>query len=121
MFHLTPQEKSALSVLVTVCLLGTMIHCALYGRVKAVAWVDSAAHKSVVTPPDINTATAEQLDRVPGIGLKTAQNIVAYRTLHGPFETLVDLHKVKGITKKSYLKIVEFYHEGPHEQSSSLH
>jgi competence protein ComEA len=45
----------------------------------------------------INTATAQQLDALPGVGPATAAAIVAYRTAHGPFSALDELAAVKGI------------------------
>jgi competence protein ComEA len=48
-------------------------------------------------PVDVNTATAEQLDVLPGVGPATAQAIVAEREAHGPFESVDDLDRVKGI------------------------
>lgn len=46
---------------------------------------------------NINTATVDQLDNLPGIGPTTAQNIVDYRTEHGPFQRVQDLMNVPGI------------------------
>jgi competence protein ComEA len=46
---------------------------------------------------NINTATAEELDNLPGIGPTTAQNIIDYRTQHGPFQRIDDLLNVPGI------------------------
>ena len=46
---------------------------------------------------NINTATVEQLDNLPGIGPTTAQNIVDYRTEHGPFQRIQDLMNVPGV------------------------
>ena len=46
---------------------------------------------------DINTATVEELDNLPGIGPTTAQNIIDYRTEHGPFQKTDDLLDVPGI------------------------
>ena len=45
----------------------------------------------------INTATATELEQLPGIGASMAARIVAYRTQHGPFLTLADLDAVSGI------------------------
>ena len=45
----------------------------------------------------LNTATAEQLSSLKGVGLKKAQAIVDYRKRHGRFKVLQDLLKVKGI------------------------
>ena len=55
---------------------------------------------------DINTATAEQLDKgVKGIGPKKAADIVKYREAHGPFQSVDDLAKVPGIKGKTLEKI----------------
>lgn len=49
---------------------------------------------------DLNLATAEELQGLPGIGPVLAQRIVDQRTTHGPFHTVDDLRDVKGIGKK---------------------
>jgi competence protein ComEA len=47
---------------------------------------------------NINTATIEELDTLPGIGQAKAQAIVEYRTTHGPFRTVDELVLVDGIS-----------------------
>ena len=48
-------------------------------------------------PVDVNTADAEELQTLAGIGPALAQRIIAYRTEHGPFRRVEDLLEVKGI------------------------
>lgn len=48
-------------------------------------------------PLDLNTATAEQLDQLPGVGPATAQAILTWRTRNGRFRTVADLLEVPGI------------------------
>jgi competence protein ComEA len=47
--------------------------------------------------PSLSTATAEELDELPGVGPVTAQRIVDYRTAHGSFASVDDLDAVPGI------------------------
>ena len=54
---------------------------------------------------NINTADAETIAQaMNGVGIKKAQDIVAYRTKNGAFKSLEDLSKVKGIGNKTVLK-----------------
>jgi competence protein ComEA len=48
-------------------------------------------------PVNLNTATATELDALPGIGPATAAAIVDDRAAHGPFNTVDDLARVRGI------------------------
>lgn len=49
------------------------------------------------SPVNLNTADAEALTALPGIGEELAARIVQYREEHGPFETVEDLTEVSGI------------------------
>jgi len=54
---------------------------------------------------NLNAATVDQLETLPGIGRKTAERIIEYRTKSGGFKRIEDLMNVKGIGEKSFLKL----------------
>ena len=62
----------------------------------AAAYVPAAPEAPTLI--DINTATAEELTALPGLGPRKAVALVAYREAHGPFATLADAAAVKGIS-----------------------
>jgi competence protein ComEA len=66
---------------------------------------EKAAVARPVAPVNLNTATAQELETLPGIGAKTAELIVAYRTKNGAFKKAEELMNVKGIGEKSFLRI----------------
>jgi len=61
---------------------------------SAPAAADAAA---VSGPVSLSSATAEQLDALPGVGPVTAQKIVDYRTQHGAFHSVDELDAIPGI------------------------
>ena len=67
----------------------------------------AAPHKTV----NINQAASAELARLPRVGPKLADRIVAHRAQHGPFRRIEDLMEVKGVgekfftTLKSYLTV----------------
>lgn len=73
---------------------------------------------------NLNTATAEQLDELPGVGPALAERIVEFRTQQGPFGSVEELKKVQGAKKtlvaslKDYLFIDKKNNPGKHKQKS---
>lgn len=55
---------------------------------------------------DLNTATAEQLETLPGVGPVTAAAILAWRQEHQRFSRVEELREVDGIGEKTYARIV---------------
>lgn len=65
----------------------------------------SATGESTAAPGQVvnlNTATTDELDQLPGIGPVTAQKIIDWRTQHGRFNAVEELQEVDGIGPKTY-------------------
>ena len=62
---------------------------------------------------NINTASVEELDKLPGIGPSIAKAIIDYRTTSGPFKQIEDINEVKGIGDALYAKIKDQITVGP--------
>jgi len=56
---------------------------------------------------NINTASAEELQTLPGVGEATARAIIQERTDKGPFKSKEDLMRVSGIGEKKFAKVKE--------------
>ena len=68
--------------------------------------IAAAAQKNPPAKPlDLNTATLEQLEQLPGIGPTTAQAIVQFREKSGPFKRVEDLRAIHGISKSKFEKL----------------
>jgi competence protein ComEA len=70
------------------------------GAVVAAPGASGAAGTAPGPPISLNSATAEQLDTLDGVGPATAQKIIAWRTQHGGFRSVADLGQVPGIGPK---------------------
>jgi competence protein ComEA len=62
---------------------------------------DGGAPKDSHVRININTATAEDLEALPGVGEVTAARITAYREQHGPFRATDDLIHIQGISDRT--------------------
>ena len=54
---------------------------------------------------NINTASAQELEQLPGVGKVIAERIVAYREQHGRFKRREEVMMVDGISEKKYQEI----------------
>jgi len=74
----------------------------------ALSSVSVLAQKSSAAPPErvnLNSATAEQLQSIQGIGPATAKNILEYRAKVGKFNKIEEIINVKGVGEKKFQKI----------------
>jgi competence protein ComEA len=65
----------------------------------------SAAKPAVASVVNINTASAADLEALPGIGAKTAARIIEHRQKNGPFKKVEELMNVRGVGEKNFLKL----------------
>jgi competence ComEA-like helix-hairpin-helix protein len=63
-------------------------------------------------PIDLNRASAEDLDAIPGLGPALAQRIVDYRKAHGPFQQVEDLRAVSGVGPQNLQKLKPYLGPG---------
>ncbi|MDR0498271.1 MAG: helix-hairpin-helix domain-containing protein [Holophagales bacterium] len=61
--------------------------------------------KGPVRLVNINTATRTELIQIPKIGEKTADQIVEFRKINGPFKRIEEIMSIKGIGEKTFLSI----------------
>lgn len=54
---------------------------------------------------NINTASTDELEKLPHIGRKTAESIIEFRTQHGPFRRRESLMQIRGIGEERYLNL----------------
>lgn len=69
---------------------------------------NSESSNKEVLRVNINTATSEELEKLPGVGESIANRIVAYRKENGKFRSIEDLKNVSGIGDAKFNNIKEF-------------
>ena len=85
----------------------------------------SAKKKPPAAPINLNTATSEELQQVPGIGPATAEKILQMRKSYGPFKSVDDLRAIRGIGPKrlekmrKYLTVAKTVRPKPEEPQPS--
>jgi competence protein ComEA len=92
---------SKVALLVLAVLLGTAPFASLAGQERAA----TPAAPRTASLVNLNTATAAQLETLPGIGAKTAARIIEYRQKVGGFKKIEELMNVRGVGEKSFLKL----------------
>src|SRR5262249_55193977 len=75
------------------------------GQARPATPSPAASKASPAVVVNINTASAAELDGLPGIGAKTAARIVEYRQKNGPFKKVEELMNVRGVGEKNFLKL----------------
>ena len=81
-----------------VFIMGAAVQLLFKRDIAPVSWAKSVRQFKI----NINTARADQLQMLPGIGAKLASRIVDYRKENGPFKALEGLEDVDGLTAKRF-------------------
>ena len=74
---------------------------------------------AVSTPINLNTATAADLEALPGVGAATARLIIEHREKNGGFKKVEELMNIKGIGEKSFLKLKPMVIVSPQKAEAS--
>jgi competence protein ComEA len=96
--------RSLLSSFVVSCLLCAVSSPAL-AQAKATPRAAAKTAPASTAIVNLNTASASDLEGLPGIGAKTAARIVEYRQKNGPFKKIEELMNVHGVGEKNFLKL----------------
>ena|SRR5256885_16112526 len=92
--------RHSLFALALVSLLAATPHAAAQTATRT-----SAKASPAVGVVNLNTASANDLEGLPGIGAKTAARIIEYRQKNGPFKKIEELMNVRGVGEKNFLKL----------------
>jgi len=93
--------RTVLSIVACCCLLWAVPVTAAQSKSTA----HSTAKPSSTAVVNLNTASASDLEGLPGIGAKTAARIVEYLQKNGPFKKIEELMNVRGVGEKNFLKL----------------
>jgi competence protein ComEA len=77
------------------------------------AAVAGAQKKPPAKPVNLNTATIEELEQLPGVGPVTAKDIIQFRKKSGPFRSINDLLAIRRISKGRLEKLRPYVTVGP--------
>jgi competence protein ComEA len=91
-------------------LLAALILASCRGEISSNANLTKSPPQNTASQPcvNINTATVEELTRLPAIGEVIAQRIVEHRAHNGPFRRKQDIIIIDGVSEKKYRAIADF-------------
>ncbi|HPD18893.1 MAG TPA: helix-hairpin-helix domain-containing protein [Candidatus Goldiibacteriota bacterium] len=99
---LTREEKTILLIILTSLILGCVIY--FFTSFKEKIKVENKAEGQI----NLNTASMEEIDKLPGIGKTISLRIIEYREKNNGFKNTEELKKIKGITEKKFEKIRKY-------------
>jgi comEA protein len=84
----------------------------LFTALALASAASATTKKPPLKPVNLNSATSEELQQVPGIGPATADKILQMRKSYGPFKSVDDLVAIRGIGKKRLDKMRKYLTTG---------
>lgn len=103
MFNLTHQERQVILFLIFIILFGTGINY-LLKRYPSLEYITYEIERV-----NLNQANIPRLISLPGIGEKTAKEIIRYRRINGNFKKIEELKEIKGIGDSKYRLIKDHF------------
>lgn len=101
---LTKEEKAILLIILISLVIGSFIYFLTSYKSK-IKKVNISTRQICL---NLNTATIDDLDRIPGIGKIIAQRIIEYREKNNGFKKIDELKDIKGINAKKLEKIKKY-------------
>lgn len=112
MLQLTNHEARVLAVFAAVLCFGSAFNFITKKYPRLINIVNRLDTDYVPRKIDINTADKEALKSVPYIGEYTATAILDFRNTHGPFKSLEELKKVRGIREDNFKRFSPYLKAG---------
>ena len=106
MLHFTKHEKSVLLSLAVIVLCGSVADAIFKSKPEIARSVN--AQDRFVNKTNVNTATFDELVRVPYIGEVTARSIMRYRREKGRIHSLEEIRSISGVYPSNYIKMAKY-------------
>ena len=103
-----PHAKRLAAMVCALALCAGMLPTAAWAEDAAPTPTPEAGEKAPAEPVNINTADAEELMTLPGIGETRAADIIAYRQANGPFRMVEQLTDVPGIGEGILAGLIDY-------------
>lgn len=109
MMWFTKQERFVLISVAAVLTVGVSLNYLFQVNPQLKKFVKIIESDQIYRKFDVNQASSEDLQRIPGIGPVTANRIIDYRLQHQGFRDLSELRSIRGIGPSTYQSIIKYF------------